>query len=122
MKSYNRLLAFLIGLILAFLVIAGNADAFKVKFINDTKELVYFRFIWGDCDWPGFPKIYPVYTGEIEPGDIINSELDYYRAGKWAIRWKGETGEWKGHTMVIYNSHGVLILKASKAPLFLPGT
>jgi len=117
MKSYNRLLALLIGLILAILVIAGNADAFRVKMINPTGDTVYFRFIWGDCNWKGFPKIYPVWTGEIGPGEIANSELDYYRAGTWIIEYKGMDG----YILRIPSDKGILILNVSKKPQFLPG-
>ena len=111
---------FLVGLmILIFLIFAGNADAFKVKLINDTDEIVYFKFIWGECDWKNHPKIFPVWTGQISPGDIKNSDLDYYRAGKWAIEFTGSDS--KMYAMKIPSDKGILILKVTEPPLFLLG-
>jgi len=117
----------LTGLLLFLTVIAlcsvRKADAFTIKLENTTQESLYFNFIWLDCDWPGMPKILPMWTGEIQPGEKLDGDVDRV-GGPYRILWEsmkrdGPTAE--VYTFIIPNGPGIVKAIPGQAPEFTPG-
>ena len=83
---------FILVLIMIFMFVIPNTDAFQVSFVNDTDKTMIYHITWLTCDWESCYEtggIAYMGAGELKPGkSTILGEPPYeYKAGIWKIDW-----------------------------------